>query len=131
MTWLALILAGFAATGSAEVDKDQPHRDWGQVATLDMSVADATACIIRAKSRGGAATQIIPTEGGNDIDFRASAGLFGGAVWKPWITYQLRRSGEGSTLTVLYRHPYRQGGINKDIGNLAKACLRISRQSQR
>lgn len=125
MKWATLIFAGFAATASAKQDTDQPHRDWGKTAALGMSVTDATACIVRAKSRGGASTQIIPSENGVDIDYRAPGGLFGGSVGKPWITYQLRENGAGASLTILYRHPYRQGGISKDFANLAKRCLKV------
>ena len=124
MTLSILIIA--AVMAPAPGGSDQPHRDWGQIATLDMSVTDATACIMRATSRGGASAQIIPADGGNDIDYRAAAGLFGGSVGKPWITYQVRQAGSGSLLTILYRHPYRQSMAAKQFRDLRKRCRKVA-----
>jgi hypothetical protein len=126
MKWLAIILVGFDTSAAAAPDTDYPHRNWGQVATLDMSLAEATACIARTKTGGGASTQVIPAEGGNDIDFRPSAGLFGGSVSEPWETFKVRTVGGSTELRVFYRHPYRQGGITKDVARLQKRCLRVS-----
>lgn len=120
MPLLALLFAAL------QIDKDQPHRDWGQVASLSMTVTDATACIVRRTARNGASAQVIPADGGNDIDYRASAGLFGGSVGKPWMTYQVRQKGEGTTLTILYRHPYRKSMADKQFKDLQKHCLRVS-----
>lgn len=125
MKWPALILAGFAASASAGPDTDYPHRDWGQVAALDMTVSEAAACIVRIKSGGGATAQVVPADGGTDIDFRPSAGLFGGSVFEPWETFKLREASGTTSMRIFYRHPYRQDGISKDFARLRKKCLKV------
>lgn len=125
MKWPIIILSGFAATASAKQNTDYPHRDWGQIVTLNMSLNDATACIAREKNRQGA-TLVLPVEGGNDIDWRSTTGFFGGVVSEPWETFKLRASNGITTLSVFYRHPLRLGGVTKDIARLQKRCLIVT-----
>lgn len=126
MKALALLLAGFAALvmsqASARSDTDYPHRDWGQVATLDMSLTDATACIVRELNRNSD-TSVIPVEGGNDID--VAPHLMWGPKPEPWNTYKLRNVGGVTTLRVFYRHPVKQKTVSKDVAKLQKYCLKI------
>lgn len=122
-----IALAGFAlvtAPALARSDTDFPHRDWGQVATLDMTVAEATGCIARELDRQGSVL-VLPVEGGNDIDFSAG-GMFGGSVGEPWERFKVRREGDVTTLRVFYRHPFNQKGVGKAVERLGKRCLRIS-----
>ena len=100
MKWPILILAGFAATASADKDTDYPHRDWGHVATLDMSVAEATACIARALDKGGSVL-VLPVDGGNDIDY--SVDVPWGKRPDAWERFKLRNDGsfcDGKKLTA-------------------------------
>lgn len=122
MKWPALILAGFALTASAEKDTDYPHRDWGQVATLDMSVTEATTCIARFLARKGDAI-VLPVEGGNDIDFAVRP--MWGPKMEPWESFKVRDEAGVTTLRLFYRHPVRKKGAGKDIDRLVKACLKI------
>lgn len=123
MKWPALILAGFVASASVGPDTDFPHRDWGQVAMLDMTVADATACIARELNRSGSVL-VLPVEGGNDIDFTVN--VLWGKKMEPWERFKLRGNGPTSTLSLFYRHPVTQKGVGKDIARLQKKCLRVS-----
>lgn len=122
MKWPAIILAGFAASASAGPDTDYPHRDWGQIATLDMSVADATACIARELNRTGSVL-VLPVESGNDIDFTANVPW--GKKLEPWERFKLRGAGDTSVLTLFYRHPVTRKGAGKDVARLQKRCLRV------
>ncbi|WP_293875583.1 hypothetical protein [Sphingomonas sp. UBA978] len=124
MKWPILILAGFAATASADKDTDYPHRDWGHVATLDMSVAEATACIARALDKGGSVL-VLPVDGGNDIDY--SVDVPWGKRPDAWERFKLRNDGATTTLRLFYRHPVSQKGAGKDVERLKKQCLRVSR----
>jgi hypothetical protein len=82
MKRLTLIIAGLSAIAAspatAQSNSRYPHRDWGKVATLNMSVIDATTCILRVLNRGSTAT-LIPAEGGNDIDLKPGTILGTGA----------------------------------------------------
>lgn len=122
----ALLLAGFAALAtqaSARSDTDYPHRDWGKVVTLDMSVTEATACIVREMNRNGSAT-VIPAEGGNDIDWKAGV-MFGGTVGEPWQTFKVRSEAGSTTLRIFYRHPVRLGANDKVVAKMRKQCLKV------
>ncbi len=124
MKWPAIILAGFAVSASAEKGSDQPHRDWGQVATLDMEVGAATACIARTMDREGSVL-MLPVQGGSDLDY--SAGTFlGGSVSKPWATFHVRDK-PATTLRITYRHPVNQKWIRRVMRNLTKSCLTVRR----
>lgn len=122
-----IALAGFAvvtAPALARSDTDFPHRDWGQVATLDMTVAEATACIARELSRNGDAL-VIPVDGGNDIDFAVRP--MWGPKMEPWETFKLRSTDGITTLRIFYRHPVKKGGVSKDVARFQKHCLRVRR----
>lgn len=130
MKRLTLAIAGFAAlsTGAiARSDTDYPHRDWGQVATLDMSLVEATACIARELNRTGDAS-VLPVEGGNDIDFAVRP--MWGPKMEPWETFKIRSEGGTTTLRVFYRHPVKQKGVSKDVSRLQKQCLRVLNVAQ-
>jgi len=121
----ALLLAGFAALAtqvSARSDTDYPHRDWGKVATLDMSLADATACLTRELNRNNDAT-VIPVDGGNDID--VAPHIMWGPKAEPWHSYKLRESGRVTTLRIFYRHPIRETTVSKMVRKLQKFCLKV------
>lgn len=118
---LAAALA-LAPAASAAPDTDYPHRDWGQVATLDMSVIDATACIARELGRNGE-TSIIPAEGGNDIDYALR--VMWGKKMEPWMTFKLRESEDGATMRIFYRHPFKAKNIIKQVERLQKRCLKV------
>ncbi|ALC12475.1 hypothetical protein [Sphingopyxis sp. 113P3] len=122
-TMLAASLA-LSASASARSDTDYPHRDWGQVATLDMSVTEATACITRELSRSGSAT-VIPADGGNDIDFKASSGFFGGTVNEPWQTFKVREVDGSIVLRVFYRHPVNKKRVAKQVEKMRRHCLKV------
>ncbi len=118
----ALIAYGPSAPASARSDTDYPHRDWGHVATLDMTIADATTCIARELNRNGDAL-VLPVEGGNDVDFTVHVPW--GKKMEPWETFKLRSSGGVTTMRVFYRHPVRQNGVGKDVARLQKRCLKV------
>lgn len=126
MKRFAIIVVGFvlASPSHARSEKDYPHRDWGQVLALDMSVDEATACVAREMNRNGSST-VIPVDGGNDIDVKASAGFFG-TVGEPWQTFKIRPApGKRSTLTASYRHPASHKSISKDVERMGKQCLKV------
>ncbi|WP_395326936.1 hypothetical protein WBP06_09485 [Novosphingobium sp. BL-8H] len=121
----ALLLAGFAALAtqaSARSDTDYPHRDWGKVVTLDMSVTDATACITREMNRNGDAT-VIPVDGGSDID--VAPHLMWGPKAEPWQTFKVRDEAGSTTMRIFYRHPVKQGANDKAVAKMAKQCLKV------
>lgn len=123
----ALLLAGFAALAtqaSARSDTDYPHRDWGKVVTLDMSVVDATACIMRELGRSADVT-VIPADGGNDID--VAPHLMWGRKSEPWQTYQIRDQSGITTMRAFYRHPVKQSAIDKEVAKLQKFCLNATK----
>lgn len=125
-----ITLAGFVILSTpalARSDTDYPHRDWGQVATLDMAVVEATACIARELGRKGDAV-VIPMEGGNDIDFAVRP--MWGPKMEPWETYKVRSESGVTTLRVFYRHPVKRDGVGKDVARLQKQCLRVSKVEQ-
>lgn len=119
MTWWTLILAGFATPGAAQ---DYPHRDWGQVVTLDMTMADATACIAREMDRHGSVL-VLPVEGGADIDF--SVDVMWGKQLDPWERFKLRTEEGKTVLRVFYRKPTGPKSVGKDVERLRKRCLVI------
>jgi len=108
MKRLAIILAGFAAV-PAHAGPDYPHRDFGQVIALDMSLPDATSCIARSMDRYGSVL-VLPNDGGDDIDFSAGT-MFGGSVNEAWISFKVRPDGDASNLRVFYRHPVIAKGV--------------------
>lgn len=118
MLLLALAFAALQDKGT-----DYPHRDWGQVATLDMTVQDATTCIARTLSRRGDAL-VLPVDGGNDIDFAVRP--MWGPKMEPWETYKVRSSADRATLRLFYRHPVTAKGAGKDVRFLQKHCLKIA-----
>jgi len=118
-----ITLAVFALPFTAQsATPDYPHRDWGQVATLDMSLMDATTCIARQMNRAGDAA-IIPAEGGNDIDWTAHVPW--GKKMEPWMTFKVRRANDVTTLRVLYRKPIGPGRVAKDVRKMQKHCLKV------
>ena len=119
LKWSTLLAIGCSAPA---ISQDYPHRDWGQVATLDMTVVDATACIAREQDRRGAVL-VLPVEGGNDIDF--SIDVAWGKKLDPWVRFKIRSIGDVTTLRVFYRRPYKSNRISKDIERLQKECLRV------
>lgn len=122
---VVLLAAAAALTSSvALAGPDYPHRDWGKVATLDMSLTDATTCIARTLNKRGSVL-VLPVDGGNDIDF--SVGVAWGNQPDPWERFKLREEEGVTTLRVFYRHPIRRGGVDKDVKRLQKHCLKISR----
>jgi len=121
MKWPALILAVVATTASARSDTDYPHRDWGQVMTLDMTVADATACIARELGRRADAI-VIPVDSGNDIDVAPHTWPKSG----PWQSYKVRSVGGATLLRSFYRHPVKSKAIDKEVAKLRSQCLRVS-----
>lgn len=116
----ALVLIPAADAGE---DTDYPHRDWGQVATLDMSVTDATACIARELNRNGEAS-VIPADGGNDVDYALRV-MFGKKM-EPWMTFKLREHDGRATMRIFYRHPFKASGIIKQVERLQKHCLKVA-----
>ena len=123
MKRFAIILAGFALDPSAHArsDTDYPHRDWGQVVTLDMTVAEATSCVARELGRT-ADVSVIPAEGGNDIDIAAH--VMWGKKMEPWQTYKIRGEGGIVTLRGFYRHPVKQKAVSKEVAKLQDRCLK-------
>lgn len=92
--------------------------------TLDMSVTDATACIVRELGRKADVT-IIPIEGGNDID--VAPHLMWGPKPEPWQTYKLRSENGSTVMRGFYRHPVKQSAVTKEVEKLQKFCLKVVR----
>lgn len=111
-----------APAAIAAPDTDYPHRDWGQEATLDMSLIEATACVARELNRIGDAT-VIPAEGGNDVDW-AMRGLFG-VKQEPWLSFKLREAPGATVMRVFYRKPMSKGKVDKEIRRQQRRCLRV------
>jgi len=122
---LITLAAALAVTTSAYAapDTDFPHRDWGKVATLDMSAADATACVARAMDREGSVL-VLPTAGGSDIDY--TAGSMFGSLNEPWVRFKIREKATGSALTIFYRHPVNQKWLRRVMRNFQKQCLKVA-----
>jgi hypothetical protein len=117
-------LTALAAVPSASVaGPDYPHRDWGKVAILDMTAADAITCIARELNRNGDA-MILPVEGGGDIDFTAHV-MFGKKL-EPWETFKVRTEGEKTVLRIFYRHPIRAKRLTKDVEKMRGRCLKVT-----
>lgn len=112
-----------ASPALADPDTDYPHRDWGQVATLDMTLMDATACIARTLDRRGDAI-VIPAEGGNDIDFAVRPAW--GPKMEPWLSFKLREEGSATQLRIFYRRPMSRGKVANEVERLRKRCLMVS-----
>lgn len=113
----------FAPVAIAGPDTDYPHRDWGQVATLDMTLDEATTCVARAMDRKGGVL-VLPVEGGNDVDFTHDVAW--GKRMEPWLTFKLRAADRGSTMQVFYRHPYTVGKVAVKVRWLQKRCLKVA-----
>lgn len=126
MKWPALILAGFALTASAKEGTDYPHRDWGQVATLDMTATEAAACVTRQLSRQYGRVTPVPAEGGTDIEGGPGGGIFG-VAHDPWVSFQVRGDENAATLRVFYRHPVSQKNLSRDVRRMGEKCLKISK----
>ena len=124
---LAIILIGFAAAPAiAGPDTDYPHRDWGKVATINMPLADATACVARGIRKQYPSVMVVPAEGGSDIDAAPGGGLFG-IAHDPWLRLKVRGEGQKSTLRIFYRHPVNQKRIDKEVQKFEKLCLVVER----
>jgi hypothetical protein len=127
MKRLTLIIAGLSAIAAspatAQSNSRYPHRDWGKVATLNMSVIDATTCILRVLNRGSTAT-LIPAEGGNDIDLKPGT-ILGTGAGDAWQTFKVRGENGKTTLRILYRHPLRIGANDAAVKKLQKRCLKV------
>lgn len=108
----------------ADDDTDQPHREWGQIATIDMPLAEATACITRGIARSYERVLPVPAENGTDIDAGPGGG-FWGVAHDPWLRLRVRQDGDAVTLRVLYRHPVSQKQVTKEVERLQKRCLKV------
>lgn len=115
-------MLAFAALMAAFSPQDYPHRDWGKVATLSMSVDEAAACIARTYNRRGGAL-VVPADGGVDIDATSFATIPRG---EPWQRFKLRTAGDVTTMRVLFRRPLSAKRTEKDVRKLGADCLRIS-----
>lgn len=118
------LISLFALVALAPPPQDYPHRDWGRVAVLDMTIAEATACIARQLGRR-ADVMIIPVTDGNDIDIAPRA--MWGPKSEPWQTYKIRGSDGVTTLHSFYRHPVKQNAVTKEVAKLQSACLKVRR----
>lgn len=128
MTRALLTLAAamaFAPVAIASPDTDYPHRDWGQVATLDMSLADATTCVTRGIARTYERVITVPVEGGTDIDAGPGGGFFG-VAHDPWVRLMVREDAGAVTLRAFYRHPVSRKDVGKIIEKLKKRCLKVA-----
>lgn len=126
MHMLALITLGFAMPSAKPQDTDYPHRDWGEIAHLDMTAVEGAACVTRQLARIYGRVTPVPAEGGTDIEGGPGGGLLG-AAHDPWVSYQVRASGDGSTLRVFYRHPVSAKNVGRDVRRMTKKCLRVAR----
>jgi len=130
MRSIAILLAGFAvATASVALagpETDFPHRDWGNVATLDMPAADAVSCIAREMDKSGSVL-VLPTTGGTDIDYTLSGGLMNQNAGEPYMRFKVRADAAGVTLRAFYRRPLSQKATDKTIAGLQKRCLRVEK----
>lgn len=129
MKTVSHLLAGFALTATpvlAAPDTDQPHRDWGQVAILDMSQADATACVTREMARLYERIVPVPVENGMDIDGGPGGGFFS-TVHDPWLRAKVRNESGVIALRFAYRHPVAAKWITRDVGRMQKRCLKVLR----
>jgi hypothetical protein len=117
-----LVLAGMALSASVGPDTDYPHRDWGQVVTLDMTVEAATTCIATTLNRDGDVL-VVPVDGGSDIAYTLRK--MWGPKGEPWERFKVRGEDGGATLRVFYRHPLSVGKITKHVGKLQKRCLKV------
>lgn len=115
-----MILA-FTAFITALSGQDYPHRDWGKVATLSMSVDEAAACIARTYNRRGGAL-MVKAEGGVDIDATSFATIPRG---EPWQRFKLRAAGNVTTMRVFFRRPLSAKRTEKDVRKLGDDCLKI------
>lgn len=116
--------AGLTATSAAATDTDYPHRDWGQVATLDMTATEAAACVTRQLARIYGNVIPVPAEGGTDIEGAPGGGFFG-VAHDPWVSYQVRQENDATVLRVFYRHPVSQKNISRDVRRMGERCLKI------
>lgn len=128
MKIVTLILLAVAAPASAKEDTDYPHRDWGQVATLDMTPNEAAACVTRQLSRQFGRVTPVPAEGGTDIEGGPGGGVFG-VAHDPWVSYHVRAEGQAATLRVFYRHPVSQKNLTRDVRRMGEKCLKIAKLS--
>lgn len=122
-----MILFAFALAAPlapAQSGTDYPHRDWGQTATLDMSLGDATTCVTQGIARTFERVIPVPAESGSDIDAGPGGGIFG-VAHDPWIRLKVRQEGTTVTLRAFYRHPLSQKRVGKLIDKMQKRCLRI------
>lgn len=111
-------------TAFASADTDYPHRDWGRVAILDMTPAEATSCVAQGISRSFERVLPIPVEKGTDIDAGPGGGFFG-VSHDPWVRLKIRQEEGGVTLHAFYRHPLSQERIGKEIARMQKRCLKV------
>ena len=126
MKRIAILLAGFAAIPAhAGPETDFPHREWGMVAMLNMSLTDATACVTRELARQYGRTTPVPAEGGTDIDGGPGGGLFG-LAYDPWVRIKVREANGVVTLGASYRHPVSAKQLGKVITRMQKRCLRVA-----
>lgn len=127
MTRTALSLAAYLAfvpVANAAPETDFPHRDWGKVATLDMTLPDATTCVTRGLARSYARIIPMPAENGTDIDGGPGGGVFGVPA-DPWVRAKVRQEGDVVTLRMFYRHPVSQKQVEKVVRRLEKHCLKV------
>lgn len=110
----------------ASADTDYPHRDWGKVATLDMTASDATTCVTHELARQFERIIPVPTDGGAEIDGGPGGGFFG-VAHDPWVRYKIRTEGGAVLLRISYRHPISQGTIERDVRRMSERCLKVRR----
>ena len=120
----AVVASGIMlATGAnAGENTDYPHRDWGKIATLDMTLDEATTCIARELARKGDVV-VLPVDSGSDIDFAVRP--IWGPKMEPWETFKIRQEAGATTLRLFYRHPVTRKGAGKDVVRLQKRCLKV------
>lgn len=121
--WKALAVS-LIAVGTIAADKpDQPFRPMGEIAVLDMPLAEAQACVARTMDKSGSVL-VLPVDGGADIDWGIGGGFLAPNTGEPYATFQLRENAAGKvTLAILYRHPMRAKVMRKTVDQLAKRCL--------
>lgn len=123
-TTITLAALALTPAATAAPDTDYPHRDWGQVATLDMSLSDSAACLTRELARQYGHTLPIQVDGGTDIDAGPGPNMFG-VPYEPWLRFKIRNEASATTLRVFYRHPVSQKQVSKLVQKMSKRCLKV------
>jgi hypothetical protein len=116
--WAFVAASSAAAAPVTETRKGFPHRDWGEVATIDLPIDLAQSCVVQQLMTSGRVVSL-PVENGSDVYFAVHSLMANGP---PYVRFMLRKHEDKTHLRALYRRPFGRGTVSGFVADLQAMC---------